>query len=132
MLALIWLAGLVQVAIAAANCFLPKKPKYRENLKRVSPIVRQVFLVHAGYVVGVLLLFAAVNFEFSSDLNSGRSLGRFLAGAMALFWLCRVPLQVCYYDASVRHANRVADVGFITATVFPSFPDGATAIGPSL
>src|SRR5215471_12689698 len=48
LLVLLWLAGLVQVAIASANLFLPAKLKYRENLSRVSPIIRQIFVVHMG------------------------------------------------------------------------------------
>jgi len=58
LLLLLWLAGLVQIAIAAANLFLPRELKYQENLERVAPIIRQIFVVHSVYIVGVLLLFA--------------------------------------------------------------------------
>jgi hypothetical protein len=49
---LLWLAGVVQVAISAANLFLPGKLKYRENLGHVAPIIRQIFVVHSAYIVG--------------------------------------------------------------------------------
>ena len=81
LLLLLWVAGLVQVAIASANLFLPAKLKYRENLSRVSPVIRQIFVVHSVYIVGVLLLFAAVTFGFPGELASGHGLGRFLAAA---------------------------------------------------
>jgi hypothetical protein len=132
MRALLWMAGFVQVAIAAANFVLPKKLKYRENLERVSPIIRQIFFVHSGYIVGILLLFAAISFEFTTELNSGYGLGRFLAAAMALFWICRAPLQIFYYDAVLRRANRLGDMAFSVATVFLALIYGAAATGPRL
>src|SRR5437773_658962 len=82
---LLWLAGLVQVAIASANLFLPAKLKYRDNLARVSPIIRQIFVVHSVYIVGVVLLFAVLTFGFAGELASGRGLGRFLAAAISVF-----------------------------------------------
>ena len=117
-LQLLWLAGLVQVAIAFANVFLPAKLKYRENLSRVSPIIRQIFVVHSIYILGIVLLFAAVTFGFAGELASGHGLGRFLAGAIALFWLGRVPLQIFYYDLNLRRAHRTGDVAMTLALLF--------------
>jgi len=118
LLQLLWLAGFVQVAIAAANLFLPAKLKYRENLSRVSPIIRQIFVVHSIYIVGVVLLFAAVTFGFAGELASGHGLGRFLAAAIAVFWLCRVPLQLFYYDSILRRSNRLGDLAFTASALF--------------
>ena len=123
----LWLAGFVQVAIAFANVFLPKKLNYRDNLSRVSPIIRQVFVVHSVYIVGVVLLFAGVTFGFAGELASGHGLGRFLAAGMALFWLCRAPVQLLYYDASLRRTNRAGDVAFVTAALFLAGTYGAAA-----
>ena len=47
LLLLLWIAGFVQLAIASTNVFLPAKLNYRENLSRVSPIIRQIFVVHS-------------------------------------------------------------------------------------
>lgn len=57
-LQLLWLAGFVQLAVASANFFLPAKLNYRENLSGISPIIRQIFVVHSVYIVGIVLLFA--------------------------------------------------------------------------
>jgi hypothetical protein len=40
MIPLLWLAGLIQVAIASANFFLSKRLQYRENLEEAAPIIR--------------------------------------------------------------------------------------------
>src|SRR6266404_2624261 len=124
----LWLAGFVQVAIASANLFIPKKLRYRENLSRVAPIIRQIFVVHSVYIVGVVLLFAVLTFGFAQELASGRGLGRFLAAAMAIFWLFRAPVQLLYYDASLRRTNRVGDVAFTLAALFLTTTYGAAAL----
>jgi hypothetical protein len=123
----LWLAGFVQVAIAIANLFIPGKLNYRENLSRVAPIIRQIFVVHSVYIVGVVLLFAAVTFSFATELASGRGLGRFLAAAMSLFWLFRAPVQLLYYDASLRRTNRLGDLAFTSAALFLTTTYGAAA-----
>ena len=124
----LWIAGLVQLAIALANLVLPKKLKYRENLAQIAPIIRQIFVVHSGYIVGIVLLFAAVSFGFVPELASGRGLGRFLAASMAVFWLCRVPLQLFYYDAALRRANRAGDTAMTCALLFLAATYAAAAL----
>ncbi len=93
-------AGGLQLAITFANFVLPAKLKYRENLVRVSPIIRQIFIVHSAYIVGVVLLLVTITFAFAPELASGRGLGRFLAAAIAVFWTCRLPVQLLCYDAA--------------------------------
>jgi len=130
LLLVLWLAGLVQIGIAAANFFLPRKFNYQENLERVAPIIRQIFVVHSVYIVGVLLLFAALTLGFASDLASGKGLGRFLAAGIAVFWLFRAPVQLLYYDASLRRTNRLGDIAFTAAAIFLTVAYGAAALLP--
>jgi hypothetical protein len=132
LLLLLWLAGFVQVAIASANLFLPAKLKYRENLSRVAPIIRQIFVVHSVYIVGMVLLFAAVTFGYAGDLVSGHGLGRFLAVAIAVFWLLRVPVQFLYYDPMLRKENRWGDIAFTAGALFLAATYGAASFAQGL
>jgi amino acid permease len=127
---LLWLAALVQIFIAASNFYLPRKLKYQENLERVAPIIRQIFVVHSVYIVGVLLLFAALTFGFAAELASGHGLGRFLAAGICMFWLFRAPVQLLYYDASLRRTNRLGDIAFTGAAIFLTVAYGAAAFLP--
>jgi hypothetical protein len=127
---LLWLAAFVQVLIAASNFVLPRKLKYEENLERVAPIIRQIFVVHSAYIVGVLLLFAALTLGFASELASGHGLGRFLAAGICVFWLFRAPVQLLYYDASLRRTNRLGDIAFTAAAIFLTAAYGAAAFLP--
>jgi hypothetical protein len=75
LLVILWGAGFLQILIALANLILPKKSNYRVSLSRVEPVIRQVFVVHSAYIVGVLLLFAGITPGFASDLASGKGWG---------------------------------------------------------
>lgn len=128
LLLFLWLAGFVQIGIAVTNVFLPRRLNYRESLDRVTPIIRQIFVVHSVYIVGVLLLFAVLTLGFAAELASGRGLGRFLAGGIAVFWLFRAPIQLFYYDPSVRRLNRLCDIAFTAAALFLAATYGAAAL----
>ncbi len=108
----IWAAGIIQWVIAAANLFIPGKLGYGENLVKVSTIVRQIFIVHAVYIVGVLIGLGALSVWFAPELASGPGLGRFLSLLMAAFWLPRIVVQLGYYDEQVKTQNRLAHYVF--------------------
>lgn len=111
----IWGAGLVHVGIIVANIPLPGRLRVRERLAEVPRFVRQIFYVHWIYIVIVLGMFASLCFGFARELAGATSLGRFLSGFMAAFWLLRIVLQVFYYDPEVRRENRALDSLYLVA-----------------
>ena len=123
----IQVAGAVQLAIGLANLPLAIRLQYRRNLAGASEIVRQVFYVHAAYIVLVVFGFAALSLLFPTDLASGRPLGRFLSTFLAIFWLLRVPIQLFYYPTEIRRQNRLADVIFTVAFAFLAVVFGLAA-----
>jgi len=111
----IWVAGAVQLAIAAANLEVARKLDYRANLARLTPIVTQVFLAHAVYIVLVILWFGSLCLVFAKELASGDPLARFLTGGLAAFWGLRAIIQLTFYDRQVRKDHRLEDVAFLAA-----------------
>ncbi|HEV7403123.1 MAG TPA: hypothetical protein VGO11_09365 [Chthoniobacteraceae bacterium] len=112
------LAGAGLLAIALANFFAPRMLKYGENLARVSPIVRQIFLVHSAYIVAVLLGQAALCFAFPEELAGRSALGRALSAFFALFWLTRFVLQAGYYDRAAKGEHPRLNLLFLAAFLF--------------
>jgi hypothetical protein len=112
----IQLAGVVLVLIAAANIVVPRRLGYRENLARLSPIVRQVFVLHSIYMVMVVLGFAGLCLFFARELAGASSLGHALSWFLAVFWLSRVAMQVVFVDAETRRANPVGNAAYTLAT----------------
>lgn len=111
----IWVAGAVQLAIAAANLEVARKLDYRGNLAELTPMVGQVFLVHAVYIVLVILWFSTLCLFFAARLASGDALARSLTGGLAAFWGLRAVIQLTVYAKKVRKENRLQDVAFLAA-----------------
>jgi hypothetical protein len=129
MVPFLWVAGGVHLAIAVSNIWVPGILQYRENLAKVSPMVRQVFVVHTIYLVMVLLGFSALCFFFAPELTSHAPLCRFLSAFLAVFWLLRVVLQLAYYDKSVRAQYRLADVAYTLAVSCLGITFAVVALG---
>jgi len=114
----LWAAGAVHLALAAMNFFLPSRIQLGENLAKLTPMVRQMAIVHHAYIVGILVGFAGLCFFFPADLASGRGLGRAIAAGIALFWTVRIPIQLFFYDKEQRRLNRGVDLLLLTLVTF--------------
>src|SRR5208282_843589 len=125
---LILVAGAVQLAMLAANFVMPGKLRCRENLSRVSPMIRTVFIVHWIYILLMLAIFSAICFRFAPELAGASRLGHFLSAAIALFWLPRIPIQLFVYDRELRRQHRAADVAMLLALTFVVLVFGAAAL----
>jgi len=125
----VWAAGAVQVVILGANFVLPRKLSCRENLERVSPMIRTVFIVHWVYIVLVLGIFASLCFWFAPELAGATRLGHFLSSVIAVFWLVRVPIQLFFYDREIRRQNRFGDVVFLLAFSYLGVLFAVAALG---
>lgn len=114
----IWVAGVVHLLIAASNILLPRKLQYQANLSKVSPIIRQIFLIHSVYIVMVVIAFGGLCFFFARDLTGGSLLGTFLSGWLAIFWLSRAFVQIFCYDPNVKRQHPLADAAFTVAILY--------------
>ena len=130
-IALFWAAGLIQIGDAAVNLFLPAPLRTRENLGKVSPMIRQVFLVHWFYVLLTLVIFGTACLLFARELTGGAPLARFLCGAMAVFWGMRIPIQLLVFDREFRRRYRAADAAFIGGAVFLAAVFAVAAVRPA-
>ena len=126
---LIWVAGAVQVAILAANFLVPGQLRCQENLAKVTPMIRSVFVVHWIYILIMLAIFSALCFCFAPELAGGSRLGHFLSATIALFWLPRIPIQLFVYDRELRHQHRFADFAMLLALTYVVLIFGAAALG---
>jgi hypothetical protein len=113
----IQIAGLVQLSIAAANFLLPSLLQYRKNLAKVSPIIRQIFVIHSLYIVIVLVGFAIISLAFPNELAGASPLGRLISSLLAAFWLTRVAIQLAYYDPSIKRQHPLGHAAFTLASI---------------
>jgi hypothetical protein len=109
------IAGALQLIIAAANFILPTILRYEENLASVSRIIRQIFHVHALYIVIVLTGLGLVCLCLPRELLGPGLLGKYLCAYLTFFWGLRCVIQFFYYDRATRedHPFGAAFFGFI-------------------
>lgn len=131
----VWLAGAVQLVILLANIPLPRILQCRKNLARVSPMIREVFIVHWADIALVLGIFVALCFGFAADLAVGSQLGRFLSACMAIFWFARVPVQLFLYDSDAQaesaRRRRFSRLFFVSRCGVCRRGAGSTAVKPA-
>lgn len=112
MVALLRVTGVVHLIILGANIMLPGILDFKSELNKVTPIVRQIFVVHHAYIMLILALFAALCLGFPEELAGASRLGTFLCGFMAIFWLLRLPIQFYFYDEEVKRLHPVGHWAF--------------------
>ena len=83
----LWAAGMVQLLISAANVFVPRILSYKDNLSKISPIVRQVFIIHSVYVVMVVVGFSGRDRSVMDALDEAIAGGKGFPNG--LFWFHR-------------------------------------------
>jgi hypothetical protein len=93
-------AGCVHLGIGAGNLLLPKALEYRKHLSAFDPLLAQIFLVHAGYIIGMVTVIGVICLMFPTELAT-TMLGRFLCGSFCLIWLVRIYLQFFFYGNAV-------------------------------
>ncbi|HYE98802.1 MAG TPA: hypothetical protein VEJ18_07820 [Planctomycetota bacterium] len=132
MTTLIWIAGGLHLAIAAANVGVSRVLRFDDEFARLSPIVRDIVRAHHAYIIGVLVVAGLLCLLFAPDLASGSPLGGFLSAGLAVFWGARLYLQLVRYDPAVRRRYRAVDVLFTLAAAFLAALFLAAAAMPQL
>ena len=123
------LAGLLQLAIAAANLPLTWILRFGREHRRLTPIVRQIHEVHHVFIVALLVVFGAITLAFPDELAGGAGLGRFLSTVLAAFWGVRLIVQRFYYDRIFLRNHRAGDVAFSLLFAFLTGVYAASAAG---
>jgi hypothetical protein len=116
---LLWLAGVGQILIASANVFAWRMFGYRENMARLTPVVREVFIVQNVFIVFTVVCFGVMSIVFAPHLACGDdAFSRVFCGFLVLFWLIRLVVQVFFYDRDTRQKYPLFNVLFIAGFVY--------------
>ena len=114
-------AGLLLALLVAVHAFVPGRLGWREDLRKLSLVNRQIFEVHTVFIVLVLALSSALLVTSGDSLLVPSRLSRALLGGLTLFWGVRMLMQWFYYSPAIWRGNRfntVAHVVFSTVWVY--------------
>jgi hypothetical protein len=103
-------AGALQIALALLHLAFPKRFHWKEELARLSPLNRQIFLVHTFFICLVLMLVGSLSLFAPRSLLEKTALAPLVLGGIAGFWAMRLLFQWFVYDRSLWRGN-----GFNTA-----------------
>jgi len=90
---LIFLAGVGQLMILPVSALVPSRLKWRDELRSLPRLHRQMHWVYGGYVVLAIITFAALSISDADELANGGGLARGFCGYIAVFWGIRLALQ---------------------------------------
>ena len=93
---LIFAAGLTQASILVASVQVPSALRWREELRPLPRLHRQMHWVYSGYVVLSIVAFAAISLLNARELAAGSALARAMCAYIAVFWGIRLGLQAVF------------------------------------
>lgn len=99
-------SGMLMAGLALLNVFVPKRFGWRDELSRVSLVNRQIFEVHAVFLILTLTLFAALLLTSAEALLEPTRLARGLLLGLTLFWSLRMLMQWFYYSPAIWRGHR--------------------------
>ena len=93
---LIFAAGLGQMAVLVASALVPFRLNWREDLRSLSRLHRQMYWVYGGYIVLSILAFALLSIFNARELAGGGRLARGVCAYITVFWGVRLALQAVF------------------------------------
>ncbi len=90
---IILLAGAGQLSVLIASSLVPFRLNWKEELRGLSKLHRQMYWIYGGYVVLSIIAFGLLSLFNADELAAGGRLGRSVCGYIAVFWGVRVTLQ---------------------------------------
>jgi hypothetical protein len=90
---LITLAGIGHLGVLVAAALVPSRLRWREALRPLPRLHRQMYIVYGVYIALSIAGFAAISIVHARELASGSGLARAVCACIAAFWGLRLALQ---------------------------------------
>jgi hypothetical protein len=110
---LLRLAGVVQLGILLASFLVPRVLDWRDSLRSLPKLSRNLIWVHGAFIVLIIVGFGLLTIVEAA----GTPLARAVCTLMGLFWLARLGVQFFVFDASPFLTSRFLRLGYYGLTV---------------
>lgn len=114
---LIVISGVLHLGTLLGSAQVPRELNFREELPRLSPLLRHWVIVAGGYIVLDLIAFGILSLVFSKELASGQPLARGLCAFISVFWGIRLLIQCFLFDAKPYLRTLFLKVGYHGLTI---------------
>ena len=103
--------------LAMVHVIFPRYFNWKEELRALSLINRQMMKVHTFFIALTVFLMGLLCFTSSQELIE-TSLGRKIAFGLALFWTIRLVIQVLVYSPKLWKGKIFETIVHVVFTVF--------------
>lgn len=110
------IGGLMHFAILIASALVPQVLDWRGELRKLTPLTRQLVWVHGVFIVLTIIGLGAIAIVNAPLLAEGSLLARWICGFVAIFWLARVTLQFVLFDPKEYLTSALLKLGYHTLT----------------
>ena len=100
------LCGALLIALAALHPAIAKRLRWKDDLAGVSLLTREVFWVHALFVVLILAQFGVISLVFTRALLEHTLLARVVLAGLVMFWGLRLFVQHFVYSPRIWRGHR--------------------------
>lgn len=122
LLKLIFGAGIGHFVLCIGSLYVPVALQWRERLKDLHPILRQMFWTYAGYILVINFCFGIVSVWGAHELLNHSFLAKSVTLFITVYWLARVFIQFLCLDRSQAPKGLIYTLGEIgLVSLFVSF-----------
>jgi hypothetical protein len=100
------IAGILLLALAILNLFLPKHFKWGEELQSLTLLTRQVFIVHCCFIFLIVAMMGFLALLYAPLLLEHSPLAQLVLLGFALFWTVRLIFQLFVYSPKLWRGDR--------------------------
>ena len=93
---LIFTAGILHFCILIASALVPFRLNWREDLRSLSRLHRQMYWTYGGYIVLSIIAFGCISLTSAPELARRSTLARGFCLYVFVFWGIRVALQAVF------------------------------------
>ncbi|WP_336517917.1 hypothetical protein [Pollutibacter soli] len=99
------IAGILMILLTFMHVWFPKYFRWKEELKRLSLVNRQMMAVHTFFIAIVLLMMALLCLTSPDELVQ-TSLGKTISLGFGIFWAIRLFIQFFGYSEKLWKGKR--------------------------
>lgn len=114
---LLRIGGGLHFGILIASALVPQVLDWRNELKPLSIVTRQLVWTHGAFIVLTIIGLGAIALLAAPDLATGSLLARLVCGFIALFWGTRLLLQFVLFHPEALLTRWYLRAGYHALTV---------------
>lgn len=113
----ILLCGFGHIILSIASTVIPKALHWNTELKKLPPLLRQMFWTYAAYILVINASFGIVSIIGTDDLINKSFLSKSITLFIGMYWLARIIIQFTYFDKTNAPKGIIFTLGEVALVI---------------